>query len=165
MISDGLQINSIMSIVWVTGIWIAGSTDGSAAHDDWLILLLRPNIEIPGNNGQPSAGIKTTGGVRRLTIVDPRIVAAGGGPDSAALDFGHSGRDAGETANNSVTVIGGTLEVASREGSAVRLCHGLTGNLIEVTMNQIKSDLKGSLLRAVRGRQMACSGARSSRGT
>jgi len=149
--ADGLQINSVMSIGWVTGIWIAGSTDGSAAHDDWMISLLQPNVETPPNNGQPSAGIKTTGGVRRLTIVDPRIVAAGGDTESAALDFGHLDRDARNTANNNVTVIGGTLEVASRDANAVLLRHGSTGSLIGVTMNQTKPDLRGSLLRAEPG--------------
>ncbi len=76
--ADGLQINSVMSIGWVNGIWLAGATDGLPSHDDWLISLLQPNIETPFNNGHAAAGIKTTGGVRRLTIIDPRIVAAGG---------------------------------------------------------------------------------------
>ncbi|HEY0185516.1 MAG TPA: hypothetical protein VGC09_22160 [Rhodopila sp.] len=149
--ADGLQVNSVMSIGWVNGIWLAGSTDGSPSHDDWLISLFQPNIETPSNNGHASAGIKTTGGVRRLTIIDPRIVAGGGDADSAALDFGQEAGDPTSSANNNVTVIGGTLEVASRVGGAVLLRQGSTGTLMGVTMNQINSRLTGTLLRALPG--------------
>ena len=45
--SDGLQVNSVMSIEWVQGIWL----HGSAQANDWLISLFQPDVETLANDG------------------------------------------------------------------------------------------------------------------
>lgn len=143
--ADGLQINSVMAIGWVNGIVLAGSP----RSNNWLISLLQPNIETPANGGRMTAAIKTTGEVRRVTIVDPRIVAGGlGAGPSAAMEFRHTAFNPTAAANNNVTVIGGTLEIANEKGVAVILGAGSTGAFIGTTMNLIKSSYAGPLVRA-----------------
>jgi hypothetical protein len=142
--ADGLQLNSVMAIGWVNGIWLAGSP----SKNDWLISLFQPNIETPANDGKMTAAIKTTGEIRRITIVDPRLVAGGlGDGPAAALDFGHSALSPQESANNNVTVIGGTLEMANTKGNAVILRTGTTGTMIGTTLNLTSSAYSGPLVR------------------
>jgi hypothetical protein len=146
--ADGLQLNSVMAIGWVNGIWLAGKPEGN----DWLISLLQPDIETPANGGKPTAGIKTTGAVRRLTIVDPRVVADGsGGGEAAGLDFGHSDPDAASAANNNVTVIGGTVEATGIHARAVVLRAGSTGTLLGTTLNLTDGDAVGPLVQVEKG--------------
>ncbi len=125
--SDGLQLNSIMAIGWVTGIWLAGSTKGN----DWLISMLPPNLETPPNDGRPAAAIRTTGDVRRVTIIDPRIVFGG----SVGLDFGHTDANSFAAANNNVSVIGGAIEVGNKAGTAIIVRGGSTGYLSGITFS------------------------------
>jgi hypothetical protein len=146
--ADGLQINSAMAIGWVNGLWLAGEPGG----DDWLISTLQIDVETPPNGGAPTAGIKTTGAVRRLTVIDPRIVAGGTrGAGAVALDFGQNDTNPAAAANNNVTVIGGTLEVAGAGGSAVVLRAGSTGTLIGTTLNLADTNNGRPLIRAERG--------------
>jgi hypothetical protein len=146
--ADGLQINSVGAEDWVTGMWFAGSRQST----DWMISLLQPDIETPPNGGNWTAAIRTTGEIRRLTIVDPRIVSGGlGNGPSAALDFGHSTGDDTSSENNNVTVIGGSLEAASKSGVAVLIRPGATGMLIGVTLNLAIGDQNGPLVRVLAG--------------
>jgi hypothetical protein len=129
--SDGLQLNSVMSIGWVTGIWL----DGAPGRDDWLISLFQPNVETPANGGLPTAAIRTTGEVRRLTIIDPRIAFGGlGDGPSSGLEFLHNDPNVSAAANNNVTVIGGVIEVGNKRGYAVVLGPGSTGAIIDTTL-------------------------------
>jgi hypothetical protein len=136
--ADGLQINSVMSIGWVNGIWLAGSPRGN----DWLISLLQPNVETPPNDGHISAAIKTTGEVRRITILDPRIVSGG----LVALDLGHTAPNRAAAANNNVTIIGGAIEMANPQGSPVILRTGSTGTIIGTTLNLTSGNAVGPLI-------------------
>jgi hypothetical protein len=146
--ADGLQIDRVMAIGWVDGIWLAGEPKG----EDWLISILQPDIETPPDDGAPTAAIRTTGDVRRLTIVDPRIVAGGPGAGrAAALDFAQDDPDPVAAANNNVTVIGGTLEVADPTGNAVVLGPGSTGSIIGTTMNLTPGNATGPLVSVAPG--------------
>jgi hypothetical protein len=129
--SDGLQLNSVMSIAWANGIWL----HGSAKANDWLISVFQPNVETPANAGKPTAAIRTTGDVRRITIIDPRLVFGGNGNGpSAGFDFGHNDPNPAAAANNNVTVIGGTVEVANQQGIAVLARAGSNGSMTETTL-------------------------------
>ena len=129
--SDGLQLNSVMSIAWVNGIWLHGSPEAN----DWMISVFQPNVETPANDGRPTVAIRTTGDVRRITIIDPRIIFGGNGNGaSAGLDFGHSDPNPGAAANNNVTVIGGAIEVANRQGIAILARAGSNGSVSETTL-------------------------------
>jgi hypothetical protein len=121
---------------------------GSPRANTWLVSLLQPNIETPANNGVMTSAIKTTGEVRRITIIDPRIVAGGlGDGPSAALDFGHTAFNPNAAANNNVTVIGGTLEMANTKGNAAIMRAGSTGSIIGTTINLTSGHAVGPAVR------------------
>jgi hypothetical protein len=129
--ADGLQMNSVMAIGWNTGIWLSGG-HGS---DDWLISLFQPNIETPSDPDHPTAAIRTSGDVRRLTIIDPRIVIAGApGGQTVGLDFGQMDANPHTSANNNVTISGGVVEIDSTQGTAVLIRPGSTGYLTGTTL-------------------------------
>ena len=146
--ADGLQINSVMSIGWVTGILLQGTPSANL----WLVSLLQPNVETPPNDSHMTAAIRTEGAVRRITIIDPRIVSGGlGRGPSAALDFGPGDPNPAAAANDNVTVIGGALEVGSVEGNAVLIHERATGRLIGTTMTVIRGEDHGPLVKALAG--------------
>jgi hypothetical protein len=146
--ADGLQMNSIGAELYVTGIWI----DGTGKFPDWLISIFQPDIETPPNDDKWTAGIKTTGEVRRLSIVDPRILIGGNNKGPAAnLDFGHDAASPNLAENDNVTVIGGALEVLTQQGMAVLMRKGSTGTVIGTTFNLANGDDTGPLVIALPG--------------
>jgi len=141
--ADGLTLNSLGAEGWVGGILF----DGTKTRTDWLITATLPDIETPPNSGNMTFGIRTLGEVRRITVIDPRVVTGGlGAGQSIGLDFSHQSTSPAADENNNVKVIGGTIEVAGNEGVAVRLGPGSSGSLIALTMNMAHGGQNGPLV-------------------